>query len=132
MAALESIPFGSAGDGAGIVSDTMATSGVHDSELGELQRRLTLLRVGLLLVVGLLGLRLWHLQIREGPYYRAFFDESVRPAAALFLGEPGTAKTSRPCSNASFAVISDPLLTAASATTTPTDRPLMIRFLLGK
>ena len=29
-----------------------------------------LLRVGLLLVVGLLAVRLWHLQIREGPYYR--------------------------------------------------------------
>ena len=48
----------------------METLGLHDSELGELQRRLIILRVGLLLVVALLGLRLWHLQIREGPYYR--------------------------------------------------------------
>src|SRR5262247_3026398 len=30
----------------------MATAGLHDSELGELQRRLIILRVGLLLVVG--------------------------------------------------------------------------------
>ena len=48
----------------------MATAGLHDSELGELQRRLIILRVGLLLVVALLGLQLWNLQIREGPYYR--------------------------------------------------------------
>ena len=46
----------------------MATSRLHDSELSELQRRLVVLRVGLLLVVALLALRLWHLQIREGPY----------------------------------------------------------------
>src|SRR5437879_3061749 len=45
----------------------MATAGLHDSELGELQRRLIILRVGLLLVVALLGLQLWYLQIREGP-----------------------------------------------------------------
>ena len=48
----------------------MASSTVQDSELGELHRRLMVLRVGLLLVVALLALRLWHLQIREGPYYR--------------------------------------------------------------
>ncbi|HXF91743.1 MAG TPA: penicillin-binding protein 2 [Nitrospiraceae bacterium] len=48
----------------------MASIGFQDAELVELQRRLIILRIGLLLVVGLLALRLWHLQIREGPYYR--------------------------------------------------------------
>ena len=48
----------------------MATSRLQDSDFVELHRRLVVLRVGLLLVVALLALRLWHLQIREGPYYR--------------------------------------------------------------
>ncbi|MEW6245211.1 MAG: penicillin-binding protein 2 [Nitrospirota bacterium] len=48
----------------------MASVGFQDVELGELQRRLTVLRIGLLLVVALLAFRLWHLQIREGSYYR--------------------------------------------------------------
>jgi penicillin-binding protein 2 len=48
----------------------MATSSLQDSDFAELQRRLVVLRVGLLLVVALLALRLWHLQIREGPYYQ--------------------------------------------------------------
>src|SRR5690348_18296953 len=63
----------------------MTTSSVHDSELGELQRRLMVLRIGLLLVVALLGLRLWHLQIREGPYYR---DLSENNRTRLVLLEP--------------------------------------------
>src|SRR5574341_2243646 len=63
----------------------MATAGLHDSELGELQRRVVILRVGLLLVVVLLGLRLWHLQIREGPYYR---DLSENNRTRLVLLEP--------------------------------------------
>ncbi|MGA6828194.1 penicillin-binding protein 2 [Nitrospira sp. NS4] len=73
----------------------MATSGTHDSELGELQRRLTLLRIGLLLVVGLLGLRLWHLQIREGPYYRDLSENNrtrsvlLEPARGLIYDRHG-------------------------------------------
>src|SRR5574339_1320336 len=63
----------------------MATAGLQDSELGELQRRLVVLRFGLLLVVALLGLRLWHLQIREGPYYR---DLSENNRTRLVLLEP--------------------------------------------
>ena len=43
------------------------------------------LRVGLLLVVALLSLRLWHLQIREGPYYR---DLSENNRTRLVLLEP--------------------------------------------
>ena len=48
----------------------MASTHSPESDHGELHRRLFFLRVGLLLVVGLLTLRLWHLQIMEGPYYR--------------------------------------------------------------
>src|SRR5262249_58480447 len=73
----------------------MATAGLHDSELGELQRRLVILRVGLLLVVALLGLRLWHLQIREGPYYRDLSENNrtrsviLEPARGLIYDRHG-------------------------------------------
>jgi penicillin-binding protein 2 len=73
----------------------MDTAGLHDSELGELQRRLVILRVGLLLVVALLGLRLWHLQIREGPYYRDLSENNrtrsvvVEPARGLIYDRHG-------------------------------------------
>src|SRR5678816_4766887 len=73
----------------------MATAGLHDSELGELQRRLVILRIGLLLVVALLGLRLWHLQIREGPYYRDLSENNrtrsviVEPARGLIYDRNG-------------------------------------------
>jgi len=45
---------------------------------------------------------------------------------------PGTAKTSRPCSSASLAVMSDPLRGAASTTTVPRQIPLISRFRTGK
>ena len=73
----------------------MATAGLQDSELGELQRRLVILSVGLLLVVALLGLRLWHLQIREGPYYRDLSENNrmrsviVEPARGLIYDRHG-------------------------------------------
>lgn len=73
----------------------MATAGLHDSELGELQRRLVILRVGLLLVVALLALRLWHLQIREGPYYRDLSENNrtrsviLEPARGLIYDRNG-------------------------------------------
>ncbi len=63
----------------------MATAHFPDSEVGDLHRRLFILRVGLLLVVALLGLRLWHLQIREGPYYR---DLSENNRTRLVMLEP--------------------------------------------
>lgn len=44
--------------------------GTQHDELRDLRQRLMLFRVSLLLVVGLLTLRLWHLQINEGSYYR--------------------------------------------------------------
>jgi penicillin-binding protein 2 len=73
----------------------METAGLHDSELGELQRRLIILRVGLLLVVALLGLQLWYLQIREGPYYRDLSENNrtrsviMEPARGLIYDRNG-------------------------------------------
>ena len=63
----------------------MVTAHYSESEFGDLHRRLFILRVGLLLVVALLGLRLWHLQIYEGPYYR---DLSENNRTRLVLLEP--------------------------------------------
>src|SRR5437660_11999924 len=73
----------------------MGTAGLHDSELGELQRRLIILRVGLLLVVALLGLQLWYLQIREGQYYRDLSENNrtrsviLEPARGLIYDRNG-------------------------------------------
>ena len=52
----------------------------------------------------------------------------LRPLSTL----PGTASTSRPCSSAQRAVISEPLFSPASMTTTARDRPLMMRLRSGK
>ncbi|MNE66012.1 hypothetical protein D3C80_1615400 [compost metagenome] len=46
--------------------------------------------------------------------------------------EPGMAYTSRPCSPARRAVINEPLATLASTTSTPSDKPLMMRLRRGK
>ena len=46
--------------------------------------------------------------------------------------EPGTAKTSRPKSEARRAVISEPERREASTTTTPDESPAMIRLRIGK
>ena len=73
----------------------MATSSLQDSDFAELQRRLVVLRVGLLLVVALLALRLWHLQIREGPYYRDLSENNrtrsviLEPARGLIFDRNG-------------------------------------------
>ncbi|BCA56137.1 Penicillin-binding protein 2 [Nitrospira sp. KM1] len=73
----------------------MALVSSLESDLGELQRRLVILRVGLLLVVALLGLRLWHLQIREGPYYRDLSENNrtrsviLEPARGLIYDRHG-------------------------------------------
>ena len=73
----------------------MASVGIHDTELFDLQRRLVILRAGLLLVVALLGLRLWHLQVREGPYYRDLSENNrtrsviLEPARGLIYDRHG-------------------------------------------
>lgn len=69
--------------------------GVSDTELAEVQRRLAILRVGLLLVVALLGVRLWYLQVRDGPYYRDLSENNrmrtvlVEPARGLVYDRNG-------------------------------------------
>jgi penicillin-binding protein 2 len=55
----------------------------QDHEFVDVQRRLGILRVGLMLVVALLALRLWHLQIREGPYYRDLSENNRTRAVTL-------------------------------------------------
>ncbi len=73
----------------------MATAHYPETEVGDLHRRLFILRVGLLLVVALLGLRLWHLQIREGPYYRDLSENNrtrqvlLEPARGLIYDRHG-------------------------------------------
>ncbi|HMS84345.1 MAG TPA: penicillin-binding protein 2 [Nitrospira sp.] len=73
----------------------MAIVQYPETEFGDLHRRLFILRVGLLLVVALLGLRLWHLQIREGPYYRDLSENNrtrqvlLEPARGLIFDRHG-------------------------------------------
>lgn len=73
----------------------MFTTRVHDAELSELHRRLAVLRIGLLLVVALLAMRLWHLQIHEGPYYRDLSENNrtrsvlLEPARGLIYDRQG-------------------------------------------
>ena len=54
------------------------------------------------------------------------------PAERGSSGLPGTAKTSRPCSPANRAVISEPERSAASTTTTPSEMPEIRRLRRGK
>ena len=54
------------------------------------------------------------------------------PSARGSSGEPGTANTSRPCSSASRAVISEPERFAASTMTTPSASPEIKRLRRGK
>lgn len=73
----------------------MVSTSYPETEFGDLHRRLFALRVGLLLVVGLLGLRLWHLQILEGPYYRDLSENNrtrqvlLEPARGLIYDRNG-------------------------------------------
>lgn len=73
----------------------MASAGIQDNEFVDVQRRLGILRVGLMLVVALLALRLWHLQIREGPYYRDLSENNrtrsviLEPARGLIYDRNG-------------------------------------------
>lgn len=73
----------------------MVSTNYPEAEFGDLHRRLFALRVGLLLVVGLLGLRLWHLQILEGPYYRDLSENNrtrqvlLEPARGLIYDRNG-------------------------------------------
>src|SRR5262249_2301919 len=55
-----------------------------------------------------------------------------RELEAAYLRLPGTANTSRPCSPAKRAVISEPERSAASTTTTPSEIPEITRLQRGK
>jgi len=57
---------------------------------------------------------------------------SLEPRHRGSSGDPGTANTSRPCSSAKRAVISEPERAAASTTTTPSAIPEIIRLRRGK
>ena len=57
-------------------------STTHD-ELRELQQRLLLFKISLLLVMGLLALRLWYLQINEGSYYRDLSENNRTRAVVM-------------------------------------------------
>ncbi len=67
----------------------------QQDELRELQRRLTILKIGLLLVIVLLAFRLWHLQVREGQYYRDLSENNrtrsviLEPARGLIYDRNG-------------------------------------------
>jgi len=73
----------------------MASGSHSETEFGDFHRRLFILRAGLLLVVALLGLRLWHLQIKEGPYYRDLSENNrtrqvlIEPARGLIYDRNG-------------------------------------------
>jgi penicillin-binding protein 2 len=73
----------------------MASANYPESDFGDFHRRLMILRVGLFLVVALLGLRLWHLQVREGPYYRDLSENNrtrqvlLEPARGLIYDRHG-------------------------------------------
>ena len=60
------------------------------------------------------------------------FSRLLVPAERGSSGLPGTAKTSRPCSPAKRAVISEPERSAASTTTTPSEMPEIRRLRRGK
>ncbi len=60
-----------------------ARGGTQHDELRELQQRLLLFKISLLLVVGLLAMRLWYLQINEGPYYRDLSENNRTRAVVL-------------------------------------------------
>ena len=62
------------------------------------------------------------------PSLRRAWPPRFRPLKTL----PGTAMTSRPCSSAHPAVMSDPDFSEASITTTASESPLIRRFLSGK
>ncbi len=73
----------------------MSDTGLQENGLPELQQRLVLLKIGVLVVIGLLALRLWQLQIRDGPYYRELSQDNrtrsilLHPARGLIYDRNG-------------------------------------------
>ncbi|MFM8551004.1 MAG: penicillin-binding protein 2 [Nitrospiraceae bacterium] len=73
----------------------MSQFGTQQEELREIQRRLTILKIALLAIVGLLALRLWDLQVRDGAYYRDLSENNrtrtviLEPARGLIYDRQG-------------------------------------------
>jgi penicillin-binding protein 2 len=73
----------------------MSDRKLQENGLAELQQRLVLLKIGVLVVIGLLALRLWQLQVRDGPYYRELSQNNrtrsilLQPARGLIFDRNG-------------------------------------------
>lgn len=73
----------------------MTNPGLSAIELGEVQRRLRLLKIGVVIVVGLLVVRLWQLQVRDGPHYQDLSQHNrtrsitLHPARGLIYDRRG-------------------------------------------
>jgi penicillin-binding protein 2 len=64
------------------VNPLPSTSSTQHEDLREIHKRMTFFKIGLLLVIILLGLRVWYLQIKEGDYYRDLSENNrIRPVA---------------------------------------------------
>jgi len=73
----------------------MNGSGLPSKELTDLQQRLVLIKVGVLVIIAFLVLRLWQLQVRDGPYYRSLSQDNrtrsivLQPARGLIYDRNG-------------------------------------------
>ncbi len=73
----------------------MSDSGLQQSGISDLQQRLVFLKVGVLVVIGLLTLRLWQLQVRDGPHYLELSQDNrtrsilLHPARGLIYDRNG-------------------------------------------
>ncbi len=73
----------------------MPQFGTQQEELREIQRRLTILKIALSAIIGLLALRLWDLQVRDGAYYRDLSENNrtrtvvLEPARGLIYDRQG-------------------------------------------
>lgn len=73
----------------------MSDSGLQQSGLSDLQQRLVFLKIGVLVVIGLLTLRLWQLQVRDGPHYLELSQDNrtrsilLHPARGLIYDRNG-------------------------------------------
>ena len=73
----------------------MSDTGFQQTALPEFQQRLVLLKIGVLVVIGLLALRLWQLQVHDGPYYRELSQDNrtrsilLHPARGLIYDRNG-------------------------------------------
>ena len=91
-------------------------------------------------VASALGQRRGKMRARARAMMSSALSTSVAPLRMRSLvprqrgssGEPGTANTSRPCSSAKRAVMSEPEPSAASTTSTPSAMPEMMRLRRGK